>query len=236
MISRDDTELLKAPFASGSTIVSVPHYLFAKQAPTSKPGYEFLKRALDFLASLVLLIVLFPVFFVLAALIISKDGMPVLFRHQRVGKDGKMFQVLKFRTMRNDAEKFLAENPELMREFSESFKLEKDPRVTRLGRWLRSCSLDELPQLINVLKGEMSLVGPRPIVEAELEKYGEYADVYLSLKPGCAGLWQCSGRSDTSYEERVHIDVEYAMKASIRYDISVFFWTIIAIVRRQGAR
>jgi lipopolysaccharide/colanic/teichoic acid biosynthesis glycosyltransferase len=236
MISRDDTELLTPPFASGTTAVSVPHYLFANQTPAHNPFYDFFKRALDFVASLALLVLLFPLFLVIALLIVAKDGMPVLFRHQRVGREGKPFQVLKFRTMRNDAEQLLTENPELMKEFAQSFKLEKDPRVTKLGRWLRSCSLDELPQLINVLKGEMSLVGPRPIVEAELEKYGLYADVYLSLKPGCAGLWQCSGRSDTSYDERVHIDVEYAMKASIKYDLSVFFWTIIAIIRRQGAR
>jgi lipopolysaccharide/colanic/teichoic acid biosynthesis glycosyltransferase len=195
-----------------------------------------IKRILDAVAASVLLLVLFPVFLVISILIVAKDGMPILFRHERIGRNGKKFGVLKFRTMRNDAEEMLANNPELLKEFSQSFKLEKDPRITKLGYWLRSCSLDELPQLINVLRGEMSLVGPRPIVEAELDKYGEFAGVYLSLKPGCAGLWQCSGRSDTSYEERVHIDVEYAMNASIPYDLSVFCWTIIAIFKRQGAR
>lgn len=236
MMSRDDTELLTPPFGAGSKIVSIPHYLFAKQTLNTKPVYHAVKRVFDFVAALILLIVLFPVFLVISIAVISVDGMPVLFRHQRVGRSGKLFQVLKFRTMRNDAQEFLNQNPELLKEFSESFKLDKDPRVTKLGVWLRSRSLDELPQLLNVLKGEMSLVGPRPIVEAELEKYGEFSEVYLSLKPGCAGLWQCSGRSDTSYDERVHIDVEYAMKASISYDVSVFIWTIVAILKRQGAR
>jgi exopolysaccharide production protein ExoY len=236
MISRDDTELLKPPFSGGSTIATVPHYRFATRNIAVKRSYEIVKRVLDFVAALTLLVVLFPVFLIIAVAIGSREGMPILFKHTRVGKNGARFNVLKFRTMRSDAESFLYEHPELMKEFSESFKLEKDPRVTRLGVWLRSRSLDELPQLINVLKGEMSMVGPRPIVEAELTKYGEYADVYMSLKPGCAGLWQCSGRSDTSYEERVHIDVEYALKASITYDIGVFLWTIAAILKRKGAR
>jgi undecaprenyl-phosphate galactose phosphotransferase len=122
-----------------------------------------------------------------------------------------------------------------MAEYQRYYKIHDDPRVSRLGRFLRATTLDELPQLYNVLRGDMSLVGPRPIVEPELEKYGASKSLYLAMKPGCAGLWQCSGRSDTSYENRVRLDEEYYRRASLPYDVAVLIRTLIAIVLRRGA-
>jgi hypothetical protein len=124
----------------------------------------------------------------------------------------------------------------LWAEFQKNFKLDPDPRITKVGAFIRKTSLDELPQFWNVLKGDMSVVGPRPIVEKELAMYGDKQDVYLAMKPGCAGLWQCSGRSETTYEERIELDEQYYRAASIRNDIKILVMTLISIVRREGAK
>jgi exopolysaccharide production protein ExoY len=194
------------------------------------------KRVFDFTAAFLLLLAIWPLLLLVAIAILITDGRPVIFRHKRVGRHGKVIPVLKFRSMRKNAEEILKRDPELLRQFQENFKLDRDPRVTRIGHILRSTSIDELPQLWNVLVGQMSLVGPRPIVQDELARYGEHADVYLSLVPGCTGLWQCSGRSDTTYEERVQFDVQYAREASLGLDIMVTLKTIPAVLARRGAK
>ena len=199
-------------------------------------SYRVMKRIFDFTLSLIGLIVLFPVFVAISLLIVLSDGFPIIFKQLRLGEGGKEFYIYKFRSMRRNAEEILRSDPKLMEEYQRTFKLENDPRLLSFGKFLRSTSLDELPQLFNVLKGEMSLVGPRPIVLKEIEKYGEDETVYMAMKPGCAGLWQCSGRSDLSYPERVALDVEYFRTAKMRMDVMVLLKTVKSIFKRQGAR
>lgn len=201
-----------------------------------QPTYRFGKRIMDVTVSLAALIVLSPLLVLLALAILVMDGWPIFFTQQRVGRDGKLFRIYKLRTMVKDAERALRKDAGLLEEYKKNYKISRDPRITRLGTFLRKSSFDELPQLFNVLKGEMALVGPRPIVEPELERYGDGSDVYLQMKPGCAGLWQCQGRSSTSYEERVAYDTEYFDRASIRYDIWILFRTFAAILSGRGAR
>lgn len=199
-------------------------------------SYRFLKRIVDIVVAGVALLLLLPIFLVVAIIIVADDGFPFVFRQQRVGLGGELFWIYKFRSMRKDAEEILKSNPALMEEYKRNFKLENDPRLLRCGKFLRSSTLDELPQLVNVLMGTMSLVGPRPIVLKELEKYSEAAELYTSMKPGCAGLWQSQGRSDLSYDERVMLDVRYYTNASIRFDFMIMFDTFASIIRRKGAR
>jgi exopolysaccharide production protein ExoY len=197
--------------------------------------YIAAKRAFDIVFGSLALIVLFPIFLVVSLAIVLTDGFPIVFRQKRVGKDGKEFYIYKFRTMVKNAEEILRSRPDLMEEYQKTYKITNDPRISQIGRLLRKTSLDELPQLLNVVYGEMSLVGPRPIVPKELEKYGDMAWAYLLMKPGCAGLWQCSGRSDISYDERVHLDLTYYQKAGLRYDSWVILRTIFEIIRCRGA-
>jgi undecaprenyl-phosphate galactose phosphotransferase len=202
--------------------------------------YRFIKRAFDIVGSLALL-VLFSPFFVLIAISIRRhDGGPVIYRQKRSGRDGEPFFCLKFRTMAIDADERLyrwrQENPELYQQYLKTYKLVDDPRITQPGKWLRRTSLDELPQLVNVLRGEMSLVGPRPVVERELiEFYGPAAQLYKRVRPGLTGLWQVSGRSDTSYEERVTYDEWYILNWSFWYDIVIVLQTAWIIISRKGA-
>lgn len=197
--------------------------------------YIAAKRAFDIIFGSVALVVLFPVFLLVSLAIVLTDGFPIVFKQKRVGKDGREFYIYKFRTMVNNAEEILRSRPDLMEEYQRTYKITNDPRISKIGRILRKTSLDELPQLLNVVYGEMSLVGPRPIVPKELEKYGDMAWAYLLMKPGCAGLWQCSGRSDISYKERVHLDITYYEKAGLRYDSWVIIKTIFEIFRMRGA-
>jgi len=198
--------------------------------------YQIAKRAFDIVVSLVAILLLSPVFIAIAIAIALSDGFPVLFKHKRVGLNGRLFDIYKFRTMVRNAEEVLKKDPELWKQFQENYKIERDPRIMKIGHFLRKSSLDELPQLFNVLKGDMSLVGPRPIVEPELEKYGEHQDIYLAMKPGCAGVWQASGRSDTTYAERVEFDRQYYMKAGLRYDVATLFKTTWSMLVGRGAR
>jgi exopolysaccharide production protein ExoY len=197
--------------------------------------YIAAKRVFDIVFGSVALVVLFPVFLLVSLAIILTDGFPIVFKQKRVGKDGREFYIYKFRTMVNNAEEILRSRPDLMEEYQRTYKITNDPRISKIGKILRKTSLDELPQLLNVVAGEMSLVGPRPIVPKELEKYGDMAWAYLLMKPGCAGLWQCSGRSDISYQDRVHLDLTYYQKAGLRYDTWVILRTIFEIVRCRGA-
>ncbi len=198
-----------------------------------------LKRAVDLLLAGVLLILFLPTGLIIALLILLTMGRPVIYAHQRIGFDRKPFACYKFRSMvRNPDEmlqRHLAENPEAAREWSETRKLRNDPRVTFVGRMLRKSSLDELPQLFNVLRGEMSCVGPRPVVADELARYGAKAASYLSTRPGMTGLWQVSGRSSTDYPTRVALDETYVRSWSISLDLRILFNTIFVVLKPGDA-
>jgi len=199
----------------------------------------FLKRALDFFGAAILLLLFAPLTALIAVLIkISSPG-PVFFRQERVGRSGRRIYIYKFRTMHCDAEQILKADSELYQKYIESnYKLPKgeDPRITTIGRILRELSLDEIPQLINVLKGEMSLVGPRPVVPAEIEKYGDYASLLLSVQPGLTGQWQVSGRSEIAdYARRVRIDMEYIRDQSIARDLRILLRTVPVVLSKEGA-
>ena len=201
---------------------------------------RIVKRVFDVLFSTLLLVVLAPLFLIIAIAITRADPGKVTYAHRRVGRDGIPFDCLKFRTMVTDAEERLArwqqENPDLYEEYCRTFKLRDDPRVTGIGKWLRRTSLDELPQLWNVLMGHMSLVGPRPVVAQELEEhYGPAAQLYVRSRPGMTGLWQVSGRSDTSYERRVFLDKWYILNWSFWDDIVILIQTAWIVVTGKGA-
>ncbi|MDG4594404.1 MAG: undecaprenyl-phosphate galactose phosphotransferase WbaP [Candidatus Contendobacter sp.] len=204
----------------------------------ARRGPRILKRAFDLVMSGFLLLAGAPVLICLASCI-RRDGGSVFFGHWRIGRHGRPFRCLKFRTMVPNAEavleQVLATDPAARAEWDRDFKLKHDPRITPLGRLLRCYSLDELPQLWNVFKGEMSLVGPRPIVASELERYGEDSELYLETRPGITGLWQISGRNDTGYAERVHLDAWYAKNWSLWMDIVILLKTIRVVLRHDGA-
>ncbi|WP_209686930.1 sugar transferase [Lactobacillus colini] len=205
---------------------------------TNRPIYHFSKRVFDIITSSLALVGLSPVFLVIAILIKRQDGGSPFYAQTRVGKNGKLFKIYKFRSMISNADKVLKQNPDLYRKYVDNgFKLpaEEDPRITKLGRFLRKTSLDEMPQFYNVLKGEMSMVGPRPIIQDELAEYGNRVDKLLSVKPGAFGLWQASGRSNVTYPERCDVELEYVDNASAMYDLKIFFKTIISIIKKDGA-
>lgn len=197
----------------------------------------FGKRVFDILLAVALLPILAPIIAVLSFWV-GRDGGSGFFGHKRVGLNGETFRCWKIRTMVTGAEDklkaYLADNPDAAAEWARDHKLTHDPRITRLGHFLRKTSLDELPQIWNVLKGEMSFVGPRPVVEAELEKYGQSLPAYLAQKPGITGLWQVSGRNDISYDERVALDVRYMRERSFRKDLSIILKTGLAVVSKTG--
>lgn len=208
----------------------------------SKPDtvvYATVKRSIDLVGACVGLTVFFPVMLIIAvALKIQDFRSPVLFKQQRVGKRGYTFTIYKFRSMVRNAEEMLVLNPFLHKKYIQNnYKLEphEDPRITKLGRFLRATSLDELPQFMNVFKGDMSLVGPRPVVEKELQEYGHQVHVMLSVKPGLTGYWQVCGRSNVGYPERVDLDLYYIRHQSIRFDITILWKTVGVVLRRKGA-
>jgi len=197
------------------------------------------KRALDILGAGALLLLALPVFLVIAALV-RMDGGRVFYAHERIGRGGRAFGCLKFRSMVADADKRLAalleRDPAARAEWDSTRKLKADPRVTWVGRFLRASSLDELPQLVNVLRGDMSLVGPRPVQASELAAYyGHAAQHYMAVRPGITGPWQISGRSDTSYAQRVALDVAYVTRPSLINDIRILLRTPMAVLARRGA-
>jgi len=203
-----------------------------------KPHHMMMKRTFDVLASALALILISPVMLVLYCFV-TQDSGPFLYKQQRVGKGGKLFNCWKIRSMVTDSserlEKYLRENPEAKEEWVTNFKLKNDPRVTHLGKFIRKCSIDELPQLWNVLIGDMSLVGPRPIVVAEKSYYGGSYNYYEDSKPGITGLWQISGRNDIAYSERVSMDVTYSRNWSLWLDIVIILKTIPTLIGRAGA-
>ncbi|MCL9999360.1 MAG: sugar transferase [Erythrobacter sp.] len=199
-----------------------------------------LSRALDIVIAALALVFFAPLLVLIAAAIACTDPGPVFFRHRRVGLGGKTFGCWKFRTMVVGAEARLAEilvrDPEAAREWAESQKLTHDPRVTPLGNFLRRSSLDELPQLFNVLVGEMSIVGPRPIVETEAARYGQHFALYCLVRPGITGLWQISGRSDIHYFERVLLDVRYVSSRTVLRDMRIILLTVPSVLAARGSR
>ena len=200
---------------------------------------EVLTEAMNVVIALVALLFLAPVMIGVALAIFAQDGGPIVFAHRRIGKGGRYFHCLKFRSMAVDAEQrladLLANDPEARAEWEKDHKLRNDPRVTRLGAFLRKTSLDELPQIFNVLRGEMSLVGPRPIVDAEVGKYGRRFNNYCAVKPGITGLWQVSGRNDVSYRARVAMDCIYARERNVLMDGFIIAATVPAVLMRKGS-
>lgn len=194
-----------------------------------------IKRVLDVFISIGALLLLWPVMLIMAIAIKLDSSGPVFYKREVVGAGGKIFHAWKFRTMYSDADARLARDPELRRKFESNFKLKDDPRVTHVGKFLRKTSLDELPQLFNVLMGQMSLVGPRMITKAEQDRYGKWQINLFTVKPGITGLWQVSGRSDVSYQERVTLDMHYIRNYSIWSDIYLLWLTIPAVLRSKGA-
>ena len=199
--------------------------------------YKYVKRILDVVISSLALIVLSPLFLIIAVLIKLESKGPVFFGHRRIGKDGKEIKILKFRTMVDNAEDLIKKfTPEQMEEFKKNFKLENDPRITKMGKILRKTSLDELPQLINIIRGELSLIGPRPIVSRELEKYENNKNKFLSITPGLTGYWAANGRSNTTYEQRMIMELYYIDNISWKLDVKIFFRTILSVLKKEGAR
>lgn len=201
--------------------------------------YLFAKRLTDIILSFIALVCLSPIF--LFVWITSRFGQnkgPVFFKQVRIGKNGKPFKIYKFRSMIVNADEILHANKKLYQKYiNNNYKLEpeEDPRITKLGAWLRRTSIDEIPQFINIIKGDMSIVGPRPVVKEELSEYGDRVNKFLSVKPGAMGLWQASGRSNIPYPERCDVELHYVDKASYWFDIKIMFKNIISIFKADGA-
>ena len=198
--------------------------------------YNFFKRSFDIISASIGILFLLPLFIVLAILVKLDSKGPIFFSHKRIGKNGKIIGIYKFRSMVSYSEEIFKNfTEEQKKEFEKNLKLDYDPRITKIGGFLRKTSLDELPQLLNIIKGDMSVVGPRPIVRAEVEKYGVCADKLFSVKPGLTGFWQANGRSDTTYEERVQMDMYYIDNRSFLLDIRIILKTVISVIRKEGA-
>ena len=199
--------------------------------------YRVIKRILNLLCSFVGVIVLSPFFLIISIFIKGTSKGPVFFVHERVGLNGRKFKLIKFRTMVNNAEEMIASfSPEQKKEWEENYKLKDDPRITKIGKFLRRTSLDELPQLINILKGDMSIVGPRPVVDEELNWYGDKKDKLLSVKPGLTGWWAVNGRSNVPYPERCDLELYYVDHISFALDVKIILKTLGAIIKKDGAR
>ena len=202
----------------------------------SKKVYIKIKRVIDVIFASIALILLSPVFAIIAIAIKIDSKGPVFFTHKRIGKNGNIIKLYKFRSMVINAEELIKSfTPEQMREYKENYKLTNDPRITKVGKFLRKTSLDELPQLINIINGDLSIIGPRPLVADELEKYGVNKDKFLSVTPGLTGYWAANGRSNTTYEQRMEMELYYIDNLSLKMDIKVFFKTILSVVKKEGA-
>ncbi len=223
----------------GSPVVVVHRHSVGGATGFPQGAGRIAKRLMDVGIAATMLLVLSPVLLMVALLVRSRMGGDILYSQERVGRNGKMFACYKFRTMVSNGaavlDAHLAVNPDADKEWRENQKLTNDPRVTPLGHALRKSSLDELPQLYNVLIGDMSCVGPRPIVQSELEKYGAHKAHYLSVRPGLTGAWQISGRSQLSYAERVRLDVEYVSNWTLKRDIVILVKTIPAVAKFEQA-
>lgn len=201
--------------------------------------YQGFKRTSDVMISSVALIALLPIMALTAVAVKLDSKGPAFYKHKRIGKNGKYIYLYKFRSMYTDANEKLEEmlkDPKVKEEWERNFKLENDPRITKIGKFLRKTSLDELPQLINIIKGDMSIIGPRPVIDDEIEKYGANKGRFLSVTPGLTGNWAANGRSCTSYEERMELELAYVNNMSLKMDMQIFFKTIIAVFKREGAK
>lgn len=212
-----------------------------EKVEVKKVLYKVIKRIIDILGGLVGCVLLVPITVgvYIARIVLKENDGPMFYEHLRYGKDGKKFRIYKFRSMCIDADKklksYLEQNEEARKEFEENHKLKDDPRITKLGKFIRKTSIDELPQFINVLKGDMSLIGPRPIVDGEIEKYGDNRDKFLSVRPGLTGYWAANGRSDITYEKRMKMELYYIDNISFKLDVQIFFKTIISVIKKEGA-
>ena len=203
-----------------------------------KPFYEAVKRIFDFLLALVGTVVLSPCLLLIAIAIVAEDKGSVFYKANRVGRYCKPIKVYKFRSMKTGADRLEDMlTPEELEEYKKNFKLERDPRITKVGSFMRRTSLDELPQLLNIIGGSLSLVGPRPVLQEETELYGEDRDLLLSVKPGLTGLWQASGRSNITYEDgaRQAMELRYVRERGFLLDIKILFMTVGAVLRMDGA-
>lgn len=206
------------------------------QTKISKKVYIKVKRVIDVILASIALILLSPLFAIIAIAIKIDSKGPVFFAHKRIGKNGNIIKLYKFRSMVINAQELIKSfTPEQMREYKENYKLTNDPRITKVGKFLRKTSLDELPQLINIINGDLSIIGPRPVVADELEKYGTNKDKFLSVTPGLTGYWAANGRSNTTYEQRMEMELYYIDNLSLKMDIKVFFKTILSVVKKEGA-
>ena len=233
--------MTKLPLVNAEIFSSINHkgLAFALKNNLLNPVDRVMKNSFDVIVTTLLIILFLPLLLVLFIVVsVSTKGKP-FFKHQRIGVDGKTFGVYKFKTMREDAaevlEKLLKNDPKARAEWEKDFKLKNDPRITKIGKILRKTSLDELPQLINIIKGEMSLIGPRPIIEDEVKKYKEYYRYFIAVKPGITGLWQVSGRNDIDYDERVQLDVWYVRNWSIEMDITILVKTLVVVLSGKGS-
>lgn len=198
--------------------------------------YMRIKRIYDIVLSFLALIVLSPVYLIIGLAIKIDSKGPAIFKHKRIGKNGEIIEIYKFRTMINNAESMIKNfNEDQIKEYKRNYKLSKDYRITKAGSFLRKTSLDELPQILNILKGELSIIGPRPVIEEELEKYGENKEKFLSITPGLTGYWQANGRSCKSYEERMQMELYYIDNISPMLDTKIFFKTIESVIKGKGA-
>lgn len=239
------TSLLESPFTFPEGVTSSAGRPWQRpdtaddHLPTSLFRYRWIKRCFDLLFILLTLPLYLPVLVCISLVVLLSSPGPIFYSHRRIGRDGAFFSMWKFRTMcENSAEvldAYLAAHPEARREWAHTHKLRTDPRVTPVGRFLRQYSLDELPQLWNVVTGQMSLVGPRPIVAAEVEKYAEGFRWYCRVVPGLTGLWQVSGRSELSYPQRVALDCDYVERWTLRRDLVILSRTLRSVVNQDGA-
>lgn len=231
---KDDFSLLFRQPVNQAAALTKTHFALSRSS-----WRAFSKRAIDMVGAFVLILFFLPFMLVVAIALLIADGRPVLYSHTRVGRRGVPFGCLKFRTMYRSGDRLLQErldaDPAARAEWLAKRKLKDDPRVHAAGRFLRRTSLDELPQLFNVLVGQMSLVGPRPVIQAEMKEYGRRAGCYLALRPGMTGLWQVSGRSNTSYRERVDLDERYSEEQSMLLDMSILLRTLQVVVVGRGA-
>ncbi|EKU79343.1 undecaprenyl-phosphate galactose phosphotransferase WbaP [Veillonella seminalis] len=234
-------ELIGLPVANVSVqgLMEENMLLVNVQNNLARPFYRFVKCIFDIFLIVGTCWFSIPIMFIIGCVVWLNDPGPVFFSHIRIGRNGKTFKCYKFRTMVVNANiklrEYLATHPEAKEEWDKSYKLKNDPRITRVGHFLRKSSLDELPQLFNVLKGEMSLVGPRPIIRTEIRKYGDYIQDFYLVRPGITGVWQVSGRSDTTYDERVRMDSWYVHNWSVWIDIVYLVKTILVVIKRKGA-
>ena len=202
-----------------------------------KPVYSFVKRFFDIFLSGMFLLVFCWFYLILAILVKATSKGPVFYRHKRIGKNGKPFSMYKFRTMKDDKRPIEEQlTPEQLKQFYTEFKVDNDPRITKFGKFLRKTSLDELPQIFNVFIGNMSIVGPRPIIDIETDKYGLTRNVLLSVRPGITSYWACHGRSNVDYTERINMELYYIKHRSLWFDIKIIFRTFIKVFKNEGAK